>query len=128
MPHKNSPNWLAEAAEEFNRHENRQDGTRVVSCLTDGLRILRESLYFRVRHDVENAVGRDSMFMPVSETKTRQRTTELIESFQIAESTAAVRHFGYLCATDEWYLQWLARLGSGEHALNAEVLDRAKGY
>ena len=58
---------LDEAAEQLNRHERRQDGEAVVASLSEGLTILRNSLYLRVHHDVEKIVGKDSMLMPLSE-------------------------------------------------------------
>jgi len=101
---------LAEAVEEFNRHEGRDDGAKVAACLADALTIVRQSTYDRVHRDVEREVGADSMLMPISETKTRRRTTLEIEVFQIAESAAAARELGYTSGPVEWYVEWLSAL------------------
>jgi len=123
-----SESRLAEAAEEFDRHEPRTDGAQAAACLAAGLTILRDSLFLRMHHEVERAVGIDSMLMPVSEVKTRHQTTRQIEAYQIAESAAAASHLGYVDAADDWYFQWLARLRLGRHGLDAKTLEQARGY
>jgi len=128
MGRTDSINWLAQAAEEFNRHENRADGAGVAACLSNGLTILRESLYLRVFEDVEKNVGRDSMLAPVSESKAEQQSIEEIEIYQAAESAIFAKHTGYIDQTNDWYLPWLARLRLGERGQNAEVLERSKLY
>lgn len=128
MEQPDSDNRLAKAAEEFNRHEPRKDGTRVAGCLAGGLTILRDSLFLRMHHEVERAVGIDSMLMPVSEVKTKQQATRQIEAYQIAESAAAASHLGYVETADDWYFQWLARLRLGRRGLDARILEQSKGY
>ena len=120
--------WFTEAVEEFDRHEKRTDGVRVVSSLAGGLAVLREALYLRVHQDVERMIGRDSMLIPLSESKSRQRTKDEIETYQVAESTAAVRDFGYVGTNDDWYLAWLARLRLGERGAKAEMIKRLRRY
>ena len=119
---------LAAAAEEFNRHEGREDGARVCGSLADGLTLLCESVFRRIHQDVEKAVGVDSMLMPVSEAKAQQRTVEEIELFQAAESAAAVGEFGYLSSEDPWYLRWLARLTLGDRAAEPDADERLLRY
>lgn len=103
----------AEAVEEFNGHESRTDGASVVGSLTGGLTVLRDSLFVRVCDDVRRVYGMDSMFMPISEDETEERTKTEIELYQIAESAAMVRKHKYIRTDGEWYLQWLARLRVG---------------
>jgi len=122
-----SPNRLAEAAEEFNRRTARADGADVVRRLAGGFDLLCASLYLRAHRDVEEVVGMDSMLAPVSESKTKRRATAVIEALQIAESTAAVGDFGYLGPAALWYLPWLTRLRIGEPAEYADLLDQARG-
>ena len=128
MEHADSSDRLAGAAEEFNRHEHRNDGARTAGLLAGGLTLLRDSFFLRVHHDVERAVGMDSMLMPVSEVKTKQRATEQIETYQIAESAAVASHLGYLVTADDWYLPWLARLRLGRRGPDASTLERANRY
>ena len=125
---RDSPNWLADAAEEFNLHENRKDGPHVAGCLMNGLTTLRDALYLRVHRDVEQIVGRDSMLMPVSEFRAQQRTTQEIEAYQIGESVAAARQSRYVSDPEGWYWPWLARLRLGEAGLEKEFTERTRGY
>jgi hypothetical protein len=119
---------LVDAAEEFDRHEDRRNGARVAGCLANGLAILRESLYRRVHEDVQRVVGRDSMLLPISDLKTHERATEEIEIYQAAESAVATGQYGYLHKPDEWYVPWLARLRLGQRGLDAELTERAQKY
>jgi hypothetical protein len=121
-----SPNCLAEAAEEFNRHEHRADGTRVAACLANGLSILQDLFYYRIYRDVRRVLGRDSSLMPASELKAQQMATEEIAAYMIAESaSAAVRH-GYVGEDRDWYVRWLARLRWGQLGLDAEIVKRSR--
>ena len=99
----------SQAVEEFNEHERRGDGIRIAASLAAGLSVLRDALFYRMHEDVERVLGRDSMLMPVSELKTLRLTKIEIEVYQIAESGAAAREFGYTAAT-EWYVEWLSRV------------------
>ena len=128
MAHGEEQGRLGEAVEQFNRRQKREDGAQVASCLASGLTILRESLYCRVHHDVEIAVGTDSMTMPLSESKAKRRTMREIEAYQIAESAAAARDFGYVEDWDPWYPEWLVRLRLGQDKPDREIVDRAKDY
>ncbi len=88
-----SADECASAAAEFDRHEHRKDGERVVQKLTGSLDLLRDCLYLRIHRDVEQSVGFDSMLMPVSELKAERQTADEIEQYQVAEgAAAAVRH------------------------------------
>jgi hypothetical protein len=128
MGRTDSVNWLAQAAEEFNRRENRMDGAAVAACLSNGLTILRESLYLRVYEDVEKNVGKDSMLAPISESKAEQQSIEEIEIYQAAESALMAKHAGYVNQADDWYLPWLARLRMGERERNKEIIERSGIY
>jgi hypothetical protein len=125
---RDSADWLAKAVDEFNRHSGRKDGAQVVSCLSNGLTILREGVYLRVHQDVELAVGRDSMLMPVSELRARQQVAEETDVYQVAESAAAARQRGYVAAPADWYGPWLVRLRLGKAELDAEIDERVRAY
>jgi hypothetical protein len=118
----------AEAAQEFNRHENRDDGQRVVSSLDAGLSMMRELFYERMHRDVEEIVGADSMLVPLSEMKTQKATKSEIELFQVAESAVAVRQRQYVASDDDWYPQWLAKLRLSESATVEAGLRRIRSY
>jgi hypothetical protein len=128
MGRTDSIDWLVQAAEEFNRRENRTDGGVVAACLAKGLTILREALYLRVYEDVEKNVGRDSMLAPVSESKTEQQSIEEIEVYQAAESAVIAKRAGYVNQAEDWYLPWLIRFRLGERGRNAEIAERCKLY
>jgi hypothetical protein len=116
-----------QAVAEFNRHENRNDGLRVATSLCAGLGLLRDSLFIRMHEDVERTIGRDSMLMPVSEIKAQKLTKNEIELYQIAESGAAAKEFGYVGEVD-WYVQWLARLRRSEPQLDPAASKRLVDY
>jgi hypothetical protein len=106
---------LRNAAAEFDRHENRSDGARIVGGLDDGLTLLRDSFYLYLLQELEKSLGADSMLMPVSEVKTRKQVRVEIELYQAVESAAAVAEMGHVRNDGQWYLHWLAgfRLGQG---------------
>jgi hypothetical protein len=118
----------AAAADEYNRHQSREDGQRVVTDLAEGLTLLRNSLYSRAHQDVERMVGRDSMMIPVSELKTEKQAKTEIEIFQIAVSTALVQSQGYASMQKEWYLKWLTRLRLGEPREDDKIMGRLDAY
>jgi len=116
-----------QAVAEFNQHERRDDGLRVATSLCGGLGVLRDSLSIRMHEDVERAIGRDSMLVPISELKARRLTKVEIELYQIAESAAAAREFGYVGSVD-WYAAWLARLRHSEPQPDPTPLKRLADY
>jgi len=100
------------AAEEFNHHEHRSDGLRIIESLCGGLTLIRDSVYARVHSDVERRVGKDSLISPLSEEKS-ERTTKLeIEIYQIVVAAGAGQAKGYF-ADGEWFRNWLAGLRLG---------------
>ena len=70
----------AEAVEQFAQHVRCADAAGVVGSLSGGLTLLRDSLYMRVRHEVESNLGADSMLLPVSKIKTEWATKKEIEA------------------------------------------------
>jgi len=117
----------ADAAAEFDRHEQRGDGTDVVNRLADGLSMLRDLLFTRIHGDVETLFGLDSMLMPASSLKSEANTKTEIEIYQIAESTtdAAANR----CVTaDTWYMEWLGRLRLGDAIASPAVAQRLALY
>ena len=113
--------------EEFQRHENRTDGERVVTSLDSGLSVLRDLLYGRLHYDVEQIVGTDSMLIPLSEAKTQRATKAQIEVYQVIESTWAVQERQYVSSTD-WYLDWLTRFRLGEMAGKEKIRNEIAAY
>jgi hypothetical protein len=128
MPQNKWSDQLSDAAAEFDQHENRTDGARIVGGLDDGLTLLRESLYLHLHQELENALGVDSMLTPVSEVKTRQQVKVEIELFQAAESASAVAEMGYVRDAGHWYLHWLAGVRLGQAALDEPHRQRLAEY
>jgi hypothetical protein len=118
----------SEAAQEFNRHENRNDGAPIAGSLRGGFLVLRDSLYVRVHDDVQRRVGMDSMLAPISEEKTQRVAKLEIELYEIAVSAALVQDRGYLSTKDEWYVQWLARMRLGQVHDDGRVSKRLAYY
>jgi hypothetical protein len=119
---------LSNAAVEFDRHEGRTDGSRVVRSLDDGLSLLRESLYVHLHQEMEITFGVDSMLTPVSEVKTRQQVMAEIELYQAAESAVIVAEKGYLPSDGPWYSHWLARARLGPIASETQNGQRLAEY
>ena len=118
---------LSGLAEEFNRHENRTDGSRVAGDLATELTLLRDVLYVRVHDDVHLIVGEDSMLMSISPEKSERKAKLEIELYQIIVSAAAAREHGHVL-TDDWYIDWLARLRLGRIHANEKVKKRLAYY
>jgi hypothetical protein len=117
-----------EAVEEFDRHEDRQDGLRIVRSLVDGLNMLRDMTFRRVHEDVQQMYGLDSMLMPVSLEKSERQTKTEIEVFQVVETTAAARDREYVRRDDDWFADWLARLRLGDDAGSETCQNRLTSY
>ncbi len=128
MRQKDLGNRLAAAAAEFDSHQNRNDGMLVAERLAEGLEMLRDSLYLRLHIDVERAVRKDSMLMPVSEEKAENSTKLETELFQIAVSTATAEANGYANTADHWYGRWLTGLQLGEAYPGEHVAKRLAFY
>jgi hypothetical protein len=113
---------------EFETKSGGRNGAEVVSGLDAGMNLLSEMLYLRLHQDVEKARGADSMLVPISEMRSRRTTLKEIASYQVAESTAAVRQFGYLPSGDEWYVSWLTGLLLKESSPDSTHRQRIDGY
>jgi hypothetical protein len=118
----------AAAAELLGQHENRQDATRLVASLADGLDLLRDALYIRLHDDVEKILGEDSMLSPISEQQTKAATKTEIELYQIAVSAATIQQHAYLSTHDQWHLEWLTTLRLGASRSEAKALKRLAQY
>ena len=115
------------AAEEFDHHEQRSDGLRVIESICGGLTLIRDAVYARVHADVERRMGMDSMIFPLSEEKS-ERTTKLeIEIYQIVVAAGTAQAKGYV--TDgKWFRDWLAELRMGHLDSNSRAARRMSYY
>jgi hypothetical protein len=127
-PEEESVRRHTRAAKEFDRHEGRRDGAQVAGSLAGGFDVLRDALHFRVHLDVQEVVGVDSMFLPVSKIDAQRRARTEIELYEVAESAATVRECGYVGTADDWYLQWLARLKLGDACDAPDHIARLEDY
>jgi hypothetical protein len=120
-------NRCSAAAEEFNQHEHRSDGLRIIESISGGLTLIRDAVYSRVHADVERRVGMDSLIFPLSEEKS-ERTTKLeIEIYQIVVAAGTAGAHGYV--TDgAWFRQWLAELRVGHLDANSRAARRMTYY
>jgi hypothetical protein len=117
-----------DAAAEFERRRNREDGAFVVNSLADGLSTLRDGLFTRVHADVEKFIGRDSILSPAAADRSAANARTEIELYQIAESASSVDVEGYLPDDVAWYRQWLSRLRLGERCDLPVVASRLEHY
>jgi hypothetical protein len=118
----------AEAAAEFDRHEKRDDGTRVTNSLGDGLVLLRDAFFNRVHGDVERVFGMDSMLLPVAVLKSEANTNMEIEIYQIVEGVLDARENRYVSGDDTWFMNWVARLRLADMAEPPAVVQRLAFY
>jgi hypothetical protein len=116
------------AIEEFDRHEGRQDGVRVVRSLIDGLNMLRNVTFRRVHDDVQQTFGLDSMLIPLSPEKSERETKTEIELYQVVEATEAAEDREYVRRDDDWFADWLARLRVGDEASSEACQNRLSSY
>jgi len=116
----------AKAGDELNDRLHRADGAAVVDRLAGGMVILRDVLFCRLHEDVERLVGQDSMYVPVSESRSLRRTKAEIELFQIAESAAALKESRSEADAD-WYAAWLLRFRGGASSVQPDGMVVA-GY
>jgi len=115
------------AAEEFNQHERRGDGLRIIESICGGLTLIRDAVYARIHADVERRMGLDSMISPLSEEKS-ERTAKLeIEVYQIVVAAGAGQAKGYF-ADGKWFRDWLAGLRLGQLDSNSRAARRMSYY
>jgi len=119
---------MDQAARQLDHDAHRQDGQQLVKLLTLGLDLSRRLLLDRVHADVEREFGMDSMLIPVSETKSIERTTAEIELYQVAVSVAFIGDRGYAVPPGEWCLNWLSQLRLGDLGEHASLRQRLDGY
>ena len=86
----------ADAGQQFDIRQRREDGAFIANALANSFSLLRNALFERIHDDVEREFGMDSMLAPLSETKTELRTKTEIELYQIAVSTNEVAQRKYL--------------------------------
>ena len=115
-------------ADQFNRHEGRDDGLQIAGNLATGLRVVRDLFYTRIHADVERVFGRDSMLVPVSEVKSMMQTKREIDTYQVVESAADAGLNKYVSGVDDWFMKWLAGLRLAESAALPEVEKRIAAY
>lgn len=126
-----SPEYVdrtVESVNEFNRHEGRQDGVRVVAALASGLTILRDLFVERSHADVERLVGKDSTLIPLSVLKAQRQMHFEVSLYETVESAWAARQFGCTRSQDDWYLHWLANLRLGATWSDELTLRRLHEY
>ncbi|HZZ70775.1 MAG TPA: hypothetical protein VFE24_00875 [Pirellulales bacterium] len=116
-----------ELVSEFETHERRPDGIKVVASLFEGLSQLRDTLYTRIHDDVELAVGTDSMLFPLSESSSHMAANTEIELYQIAETCFFAVESDLVSEQGGWFVEWLTKLRLGESA-NAKMKERVQSY
>jgi hypothetical protein len=116
------------AVQEFVAHSQRDDGTQIVAGLMAGLDRLAVLMVDRIATEPEMKFGVDSMIMPRMVVSGHVAAGLEIELFQVVESAAAARNGGYISASDDWYLRWLAKTRLPERYLEPAVIARLAVY
>jgi hypothetical protein len=107
--------------EEFNQRTRRSDGAAAAAGWSQGLTILRELMRTRLREDVEENFGLDSLQLPTSPVESERRLDREIALFQAAVASLHARDRKYVAADALWLAEWLIRIQ--EH----EALDAPEG-
>ncbi len=116
-----------EAAAEFNRRAQRDDGEQVVRGLADGLTVVRNLAHERLEAPDPSTMAMDSMLLPLSPLEAEKRTLREIELFQVAESAFVARE-RFVPADSEWFVPWLTRLRLAEEGTSKECQQRLSAY
>jgi hypothetical protein len=98
------------ASETFDAHEDRRDGTVVVSKIHQGFSLLAKLAYSRVHGDVEKHLGVDSLYDPLSIAKSESRAKAEILAFAVGEAAHFAGERAYVRSGDQWCESWLAAL------------------
>ena len=127
MAHGSIPRYT-EAVSQLSQREPTVDAEQIVNGLGAGLSLLRARFYRRIHFDVEENVGKDSMFVPLSERRAYEETREVIDVYQVVESAWAAGEFGSPAAGDDWYLGWLGEFWIGERVPMPEISKKLARY
>lgn len=117
-----------QAAVELNEQVGRMDGARVVDSLAEGLRSLRGLLCLRLREDVEQNFGLDSLNLPSSAMEAERRLEREIDWYQAAVAALHACERGYVQADPAWCAAWVARMGRPDFHHSPEGRERLAQY
>lgn len=115
------------AAGEFDAHEDRNDGTHLVSSLSHGLSLVRDEAYTRFDQDVSEHFGADSMQIPVSIKETEAKARTEIELFLDSVVVKRAVSRGYV-GDQSWFADWLLGFRLGDLAHKPGVTSRMAKY
>jgi hypothetical protein len=115
------------AAQDFDAHEDRSDGTHLVSSLGHGLSLVRDEAYTRFDQDVTEHFGADSMQIPVSVKETEAKARTEIELFLASVAVKRAVSRGYV-GDQTWFADWLLGFRLGELAEKPGVTSRMAKY
>ncbi|RIK75861.1 MAG: hypothetical protein DCC68_20470 [Planctomycetota bacterium] len=116
------------AAEAFDTYENRRDGANVVARLDDGFTLLAKLFYNRIHGEVEQHLGIDSFYDPLSQAKAEFRTKAEILTYVACEAALFAEERTYVRPGAHWCEHWLANLLVEEENLVGGSAKRLAGY
>jgi hypothetical protein len=123
-----SPERQQIASESFDAHEDRRDGTVVVSKINQGFSLLAKLAYSRVHGDVEKHLGVDSFYDPLSIAKSESRAKTEILAFAVGEAAHFAEERAYVRAGEQWCESWLAALLLDDKEVGGGIARRLEGY
>lgn len=128
-----SPKQYHDSVAQFERLGTGHDATRVIDRLSAGMNLLRDSFYHRIHGDLEDALGRDSMLLPVSPIKSEEKARAEIEIYQIHETVCEIEESRWCPAAaadrlSDQMLDWLVNFRLGEAAGESLVARRLTAY
>lgn len=116
------------ASESFDNHEDRRDGASVVAKIHDGFALLAKLAYSRVHGDVEQHLGVDSFYDPLSIAKSESRAKAEILAFAVSEAAHFAEERTYVRSGDGWCESWLAALLLNDSDVGGGIARRLEGY
>jgi hypothetical protein len=116
------------ASEAFNVHESRGDGDGVVARLDDGFRLIADLVFARIHGDVEQRLGVDSFYDPLSIAAAESKTTAEVRLYLACEAALFAEERNYVRSGEQWCETWLSRLLVDERDLKAPADQRLAGY
>jgi hypothetical protein len=116
------------AADAFNLHESRQDGEAIVAQLDDALILLSDLVFLRIHGEVEQHLGVDSLYNPVSEVKSEAKAKAETKLFLACEAGIFAEEREYVKWRNNWCETWLAAMLFDERDLGMPAAERLAAY
>lgn len=116
------------ATDAFNLHESRQDGEHIVARIDDALILLSDLVFLRIHGEVEQHLGVDSLYNPLSEAKSESKAKAETRLYLACEAGLFAEEREYVKWRNGWCETWLAELLIDERDLAMSAAERLATY